>query len=91
MAPRFVSTARALREELAGFEPELLSGEECAFLVDVLAVTEKACAAARARAAARAAECGAHRQRGFRDPEDWLARTSGSSTPDARSALNTAR
>src|SRR5438067_8288413 len=91
MAPRFVSTARALREELAGFEPELLSGEECAFLVDVLAVTEKACAAARARAAARAADCGAHRDRGFRDPEDWLARTSGSSTPDARSALNTAR
>ena len=43
------------------------------------------------RAAARAADCGAHRERGFWDAEDWLARTSGSSTPDARSALNTAR
>ena len=91
MAPTFVSLAKELRDELAAFEPELSSGSECAFLVDVLAVTEKACAAARVRAAARAADCGAHRDRGFRDPEDWLARTSGSSTPDARSALNTAR
>jgi hypothetical protein len=91
MAPRFVSLARELRDELAAFEPELLSGTECAFLVEVLAVTEKACAGARARAAARAADCGAHRDHGFRDPEDWLARTSGSSTPEARNALQTAR
>jgi hypothetical protein len=43
------------------------------------------------RAAARAADCGAHRDRGFRDAEDWLARTTGSTTPQARSELHTAR
>src|SRR5438128_1101855 len=91
MAPRFVSTARELRTLLAEFEPDRFSGAECALLVEVMAATEKACAAARARAAARAADCGAHRDRGFRDPEDWLARASGSSTPEARSALETAR
>jgi hypothetical protein len=36
------------------------------------------------------ADCGAHRQRGFLDPEEWLARAAGSSTPEARAALETA-
>src|SRR5947209_18988341 len=91
MAPRFVALAKELREELASFEPALFSGRDCAGLVEALASTEKACAAAKARAAARAAECGAHRDRGFCDPEDWLARTSGSSTHQARTDLRTAQ
>ncbi|TMK88718.1 MAG: DUF222 domain-containing protein [Actinobacteria bacterium] len=91
MAPRFVALAKELREELASFEPALFSGRDCAGLAEALASTEKACAAAKARAAARAAACGAHRDRGFGDPEDWLARTSGSSTHQARSDLKTAQ
>ncbi|MBV8429815.1 MAG: DUF222 domain-containing protein [Solirubrobacterales bacterium] len=90
MAPRFVSLAKELREELVAFEPELFSGEECAVLAEAIAVTEKACAAAKARAAQRAASCGAHRERGFADPEDWLARMSGSTTHQARTEMKTA-
>src|SRR4051794_40094188 len=90
MAPRFVTLANQLREALAAFEPEFWSGGECAVLVEVFASTEKACGAAKARAATRAAACGAHKDRGFADPEDWLARTSGSTTHQARSDLQTA-
>src|SRR5437588_10897828 len=91
MAPSLLSAAAALRDALVSFEPALHSGTDCAAIVEALAATEKACAAARVHAAARAADCGAHRQRGFLDPEDWLARTAGSSTPEARAALETAR
>ena len=35
----------------------------------------KAAETASARAAARAAECGEHRKRGFADAPDWVART----------------
>ena len=82
-----VATARALREELVGFEPERFSGADCATLAEELAHTEKACAAARARAAARAAACGAHR--GFGGANEWLGRISGTSAGQARQALDT--
>ncbi|MBV8304342.1 MAG: DUF222 domain-containing protein, partial [Acidimicrobiia bacterium] len=81
---------KELREELAAFEPALFSGTECAFLVTVFAAAEKACAGAKARAAARAVATGAHRDMGFADPEDWLARASGSSSHQARTDLKTA-
>jgi hypothetical protein len=80
-----------LRAELAGFEPGLCLGEDCAVVAEELAATEKACAAVRARAAARAADCGAHRQKGFADAADWLARASGTSTVAARAEMDTAR
>jgi hypothetical protein len=64
---------------------------DCAAVVEELAVTEKACAAARSRAAVRAAGCGAHRQRGFADGSDWLARATGTSTVEAKAALETAK
>jgi hypothetical protein len=76
---------------LAGFEARLCSGEDCAAVVEELAATEKACAAARAAAAARAGECGAHRRKGFADAADWLARTTGTSTVEAKRELETAR
>jgi hypothetical protein len=82
--------ARALHHALSGFEPALLSGRACAEVVEELARTEKACAAARARAAVRAADCGAHSQRGFADAADWLARRTGQSRAEAQSALDTA-
>ena len=86
-----LQAAGALREALVGFEPGLLSGGECSAVVEELAATEKACAAARSRAALRAAGCGAHRERGFADGSDWLARATGTSAVEARAALETAR
>ena len=85
-----VALARDLCDALVAFDPEVFSGEDCAVLAEQLAVAEKACAAARVRAAGRASSCGAHRARGFDEPADWLAQASGSSTGSARSALGTA-
>jgi hypothetical protein len=81
--------ARAFRQALAGFDAAPVPGEDCIAVVEQLALTEKACAAARARAALRVAECGRHREEGFADAVDWLAYTSGSSWGAARSALET--
>ena len=90
MVGGIVACAQALRDALSVFEPGLLSGEDCASLAEQLAVTEKACAGARARAALRAAQCGAHEKKGFADAVDWLARAAGSSTGSARTTLQTA-
>src|SRR2546427_5091015 len=89
MAAGLVERSQALREALARFEPELVSGDDCARVATELAAVEKACAAARVGAAARAAACGVHRRLGFGDPEEWLARLSGASTTEARRALDT--
>jgi hypothetical protein len=83
--------AKALREALSGFEPGLYSGADCAAVVEELAATEKACAAARTRAALRATDCGAHKDKGFADGADWLARASGTSSGEARAALETTK
>jgi len=86
-----LTAARAFRAALTAFDPALSSGENCAVVVEELAATEKACASARALAAARASDCGAHRQKGFADAADWLARASGTSTVAARAEMDTAR
>jgi hypothetical protein len=83
--------SRALRASLAGFDAQLYAGEDAAVLLEDLAATVKACAAAQALTAARAAECGMHRQKGFADAADWLARSAGTSTVEAKSQLDTAR
>jgi hypothetical protein len=85
-----VSAAESLRAILAMFDPALVSADDCAVAVAELARTEKACAAARMLAAARAAACGAHRDAGYRDPLDWLARATGGTRAEARTALDTA-
>jgi hypothetical protein len=85
-----VEASRALRDVLAELDVERLTGADSAALVSVLATTEKVCAVVRARAAVRAATCGAHRELGFTDPADWLSRQSGSSLPAAKAALETA-
>lgn len=90
MAEGLVELVREFRAAVVAFEPGSWSGEDCAVLVEELAVAEKACAAARVRAAARAGECGAHTERGFAAPEDWLARLAGSSSSAAKAALETA-
>lgn len=90
MAQGLLEIARSFRDALVGFDPTLLSGDDCATVVEQLAVTEKACAAARARAAVRAGDCGVHRRRGFRRAGEWLAHSTGSSPGEARAALETA-
>ena len=91
MPEGLLSLSAALREALVVFDPKRYTGEDAAVVAEELAATEKACAAARALAAARAAECGIHRQKGFADAADWLARASGTSTGEAKMALETAR
>jgi uncharacterized protein DUF222/HNH endonuclease len=82
--------AGALRSALAEFDPALVAGDDAALIAEELAVTEKACAAARARAAVRAAECRSHERRGFPDAAEWLARAAGSSRGEAQAAMATA-
>ncbi len=88
--PSVLDAVEILRVALEGFDPNVLSGGDCATVVEALARIEKRCAAARTRAALRATNCGAHAVRGFADPVDWLARQSGISTGEARTALATA-
>jgi hypothetical protein len=90
VAESVLQLARALRTALVSFQGDEYSGEECAVLVEELAATEKASVAARLRAAARAGSCGAHRERGFADVADWLARATGSTAGSAKAALETA-
>jgi len=90
VAEGLVELVRAFRAAVVAFDPGVYSGEDCAVLVEELATAEKACVAARVRAAARAGSCGAHRERGFADVSDWLARASGSSSGSAKAALDTA-
>ena len=77
-----------MRGRLADVDPALLLPGDCATLVHELAGLGKACAAAVARLAARAAEGGAHRGRGFLDPADWLAAATGSSSTGAKRNLD---
>ena len=90
MTEDLLKVVERFRAALVDFSPELHSGEECAVLVEALAGVEKVSAAVRVRAAARAGACGAHRERGFADASDWMARISGTSTAAAKAALGTA-
>ncbi len=87
--PAVQNLAEQLCRALADFEPGRYSGRECVQLAERLARAAKACETASVRAAARAAECGADRSPGDASVADWLARVSGSTTGQARSALET--
>lgn len=78
-----LSSAIAFRDLVRKVDVGLLSGSDCALVTEELARVEKTCAAVRAMAAARAADCGAHRARGFGDAEDWMAGVTGSSRQQA--------
>lgn len=91
MSRQVVSAAAALRKALVDFDPGLLSGRDCARVADALAATEKSCGAARILAAARAVECDAHKERGFRDGTSWLATQTGETRSKARQTLETAK
>ena len=90
MAESLIESLRTMRAALVSFQPEHHSGEDCAVLVEELAAVEKVSAAARVRAAAHAGSCGAHRERGFADVSEWMARATGSTAGAAKAALETA-
>jgi hypothetical protein len=81
--------SRALRAALISFRPADYSGDDCAVLAEELAAVEKVSAAARVRAAAHAGTCGAHRERGFAEVSDWMARATGSTAGAVKTALET--
>jgi hypothetical protein len=85
------SVCQELRSLLAGFDAGVFSGADCLALAEELSATEKACAAARLLAAARAVQCKAFEEKGFNDGADWLARQSGTTPGEAKRNLNTAR
>ena len=89
MAQSLGSQVDALVRALRAFEPGEYSGADCALLVKKFARAEKAFAAARMRAAARAAETNEHRKEGFADPSEWLSRHAGTTARDAREQLET--
>jgi len=78
-----------LRELLRGLVVESLTGTACFSLAEELSRTAKACAAAAALAAARAESLGALRGR-VPDAAEWFARASGTSSGQARGAMDTA-
>jgi len=88
--PGVLGAALALRKVLVGFDPAALAGRDSARVAEELALTEKACAAARARAAARAVACAEHKSRGFADGADWLASRTGTTLGQARAELGAA-
>ena len=89
MAESLVVLAQAFRAALLSFQPELHSGEDCAAIVEELALVEKLSAVTRIDAALRVKECGAHQERGFADVSDWMARVTGSTAGSAKAALQT--
>lgn len=84
-----VSESVSFRSRMRSVEVERLSGEACALMAEEMARVEKASAALRAMAAARAADCGAHRGAGFADADEWVAQMTGESRHKARADLAT--
>jgi len=79
-----------LRQALVALRPDDYAGADGAALAEQLAVTGNAALAAAARLAARAADRGAYRAKGFTDAAEWFARASGSSPSQAKVAIDTA-
>jgi hypothetical protein len=85
---RLLVLCSQLRAALMELEPGTFAPELAATAAETLALTENACGAAKVRMAARAAECGAHRARGYADASDWLASTAGSTVREARRQID---
>src|SRR5467141_2747699 len=80
----------ALREIVAGLEPEALAADAAANLVDTFATIEKLAGAGKALAARRVAASNLWRGAGERSAAHWLARRSGTSIGSALATLETA-
>jgi len=88
---RIIEAAEAFRLLVAAFEPGEATPAGCAEVAESLARAEKACAAARTRAAARAVAAGEHRRRGFADAQGWLSATAGATMGTARTEMEASR
>ena len=78
------------RQELSELEVDVLSADQCAALVVDLSKLIKAGEAKRAQLAARAEAGYAHRRLGYTNAADWLAEAAGTSSHQARKAIETA-
>jgi hypothetical protein len=90
MSSDVLSAADSFLEAMAGFDPELLSGVDCARVVKKVTTAVKAGEAVCLLASARAVASGAHKELGFNDGAAWMARQVGGTTGQARQALETA-
>ena len=90
MSVDLLPPAEAFVAALIGFDPRSCTPDECVELVEILARIEKICAAARARVAVLATTNGAHRNEGFANPAEWVARQTGSTSAEAERDLDTA-
>src|SRR5438128_1838311 len=89
-AMRLQEMEAALREVLAGLEPETLSADAAAALVDTFISLEKLAGAGKALAARRVADSNLWRGAGERSAAHWLARRAGSSVGAAMATLESA-
>lgn len=89
MGLEVVAAAVSFRAVVREVDVATMHGGTCALVAEEMARVEKACAALRAMAAARAAGCGAHRERGFSAAEDWLAGAAGTTRNQAKSDIQT--
>src|SRR5712691_5865273 len=87
---RLCDVEAALREIVAGLEPESLAADAAVGLVDTFATIEKLGAAGKALAARRVADSNLGRGAGERSAAHWLARRAGSSVGSAMATLETA-
>jgi hypothetical protein len=76
---------------LAELEPNAMIGAQPAAGIELITGHERACAAARTRLTARAAEMNHWQRLGFRSFEDWLAATTGTSPGQARRKTRAAK
>src|SRR5712691_9281307 len=88
---RLCDVEAALREIVAGLEPESLAADAAVGLVDTFATIEKLGAAGKALAARRVADSNLWRGAGERSAAHWLARRAGSSVGAAMATLETAQ
>ena len=87
---RLCEVEAALREVVAGLEPETLTADAAAGLVDTFATIEKLAGAGKALAARRVADSNLWRGAGERSAAHWLARRSGTSIGNAMATIETA-
>ena len=87
---RLCDLEAAMREIVAGLEPETLSADAAANLVETFATIEKLAGAGKALAARRVADSNLWRGAGERSAAHWLARRSGVSIASAMATLETA-
>jgi hypothetical protein len=90
VGPRLDSAVAVIAEVVEGFEGGTFSGTDAHALTEIFARGERLCAAGKAMAASRAADCATWTASGARSPEEWLAAVSGTGVGAARAVLDTA-